>query len=206
VNRGKYAISIAVFISFFIVSYVFILSNIDSLNYAAIGLGLISIPVSLLLFRKYVIIDFRSSVLQLAVLASAFLLLIFFFSITDLSWARVIPYILISPVLIEEFNFRYLLQHILMRKQKWYSSVIIQALVYSVFYSKYVVANHGAGFPFPYNILMLTSVFGMGVVYGLLSKVSRNFILPTTVHLVIWSLFPVIAIYAPGIASTLIPT
>jgi membrane protease YdiL (CAAX protease family) len=195
----------AIFAAFFVSGYLFILLNSLALYYLSIAAGLLSIPSALILYRGEIVDDFRSSVMQLSILISSFIILLFFFLITDPRWGVLIPSIFIAPVLIEEFNFRYLLQRIIFRGASPYAAVILQSLFYVLYYSKYVVAGGGIGYPFPYNLLMMTSILGMGLLYGLLSKVTRNFLLPTTLHLVIWSLFPILALY-PWIASTLFPT
>ena len=195
----------ATFATFFITGYLFILLNSLPLYYLSIAAGLASIPSALLLYRGEIAVDFRSSVLQLSILISSFIILLFFFLLTDARWGILIPIIFIAPVLIEEFNFRYLVQRIIFRGASPYVAVFLQSLLYVLYYSKYVVAGGGIGYPFPYNLLMMTSILGMGLIYGLLSKVTKNFIIPTTLHLVIWSLFPLFALY-PWIASTLFPT
>lgn len=205
-NRREIAIGSLIFLSFSITAYFFILFNMVILNFASIAIGLISIPVSLYLFKDNLHIDFASSIPQIIILSLTFIGLIIVWEFIDPSWAVVIPYIFIVPVLIEEFNFRYLLQRLLLRKINPYSAVLMQALVYVVYYSKYVVADNGAGFPFPYNLSMILSVFGMGIAYGILSKLTKNFLLPTSVHLLVWALFPVMAQLSPGVASSLVPT
>lgn len=205
-NRREIAIGSLIFLSFSITAYFFILFNMVILNFASIAIGLISIPVSLYLFKDNLHIDFASSIPQIIILSLTFIGLIIVWEFIDPSWAVVIPYIFIVPVLIEEFNFRYLLQRLLLRKINPYSAVLMQALVYVVYYSKYVVADNGAGFPFPYNLSMILSVFGMGIAYGILSKLTKNFLLPTSVHLLVWVLFPVMAQLSPGVASSLVPT
>ena len=110
-----------------------------------------------------------------------------------------------EPVTIEEFNFRYLIQRLLFRNMSPYAALFLQALIYMAYYSKYAIADHGAAYPFPFNLLLLTSVLGMGMVYGVITKFSKNFLPAATLHFVIWALFPLLAHY-PGIATTLLPT
>ncbi|MCL4447156.1 MAG: CPBP family intramembrane metalloprotease [Thermoplasmatales archaeon] len=201
----KKSLLVADFLIFFVASFLFIILNNEDSYFLSQFTGLLSIPLVLLFFKGELVQDFRSPIIPLAILMSSFIVLVFYFSITDPSWVSVLPTILIAPVLIEEFNFRYVLQRIFLRKMSPYSAVFVQGIFYVGFYSKYVIADHGLGFPFPYNLLMLSSVLGMGLVYGLLAKFTKNFLLSTSLHFILWGLFPVIAHY-PGIASTLLPT
>ncbi len=193
------------FLVFFAAGFYFIIFNDGMANLVSIAAGLLTIPITAFFFRDELVQDFRSVAIPLSLLASSLLILVFLFAVIDQGWLRFLPYILVSPVIIEEFNFRYVLQRILLRGLQEYVSVLAQAVVYVLYYSKYVVADHGAGFPFPYNVLMLTSVLGMGLIYGMVTKLSKNFILSATIHFTLWGLFPILA-HFPGIASTLLPT
>ena len=196
---------VAIFLIFIATSFLFILMNSRIFFFLNIVTGIITIPLSVYLFRTEISLDFKSSIVPFSMLLLSFVITVFYFSITDPSWALVLPSILIAPILIEEFNFRYLLQRLFLRSISPYLSLIVQALVYVLYYSKYVIADNGAGYPYPYNLLMLSSVFGMGIFYGLLAKFTKNCLLSSTVHFIIWSLFPILVHY-PGLASTLIPT
>ncbi len=199
------SVLVAVFLIFFISGFLFILLNSGILYLLSTGAGLLSIPLSIMFYRTDLARDLKSWVLPFSVLFSSFIILLFYFYVTDPSWARVIPILLVVPALLEEFNFRYVVQRLILRGLTPYGAVIAQSLIYVLYYSRYIFEDRGVGFPFPYNLLFLTSVFGMGVVYGMLSKLSKNFLLPTTVHFVLWSLFPILA-HFPGIASTLVPS
>jgi len=201
-SRARQVILATMFSLFFATSYVFVLAN-NSLFYGmSIAIGILTIPVTVLLYRSEVTRDFSSSLIFFIILVTSLLVLVFFVSIIDYRWGSTIPAIFITPVLIEEFNFRYLLQRILLRKYSPYAVVLFQAILYSVYYSKYAVAGGGSGYPFPYNLILVSSMFGMGLMYGLLAKISRNFFLPATIHLLIWSVFPWLP---PAIASTILP-
>ncbi|MCW6158973.1 MAG: CPBP family intramembrane metalloprotease [Thermoplasmatales archaeon] len=193
------------FLLFFIAGFLFILFNSEFANYISIAAGIFSIPLSMVFFRNEVHQDFKTSMVQFSIFVSAFLLLIIFYYITDPSWAKFLPIILLTPVIIEEFNFRYLIQRLLFRNMSPYAALFLQALIYMAYYSKYAIADHGAAYPFPFNLLLLTSVLGMGMVYGVITKFSKNFLPAATLHFVIWALFPLLAHY-PGIATTLLPT
>ena len=204
-GRIKKALLSADFLIFFIAGFLFILFNSELANYISIVAGLFSIPLSLLFFRSEMHQDFKASIVPFSILASVFALLTFYYYITDPSWAKFLPIIFLTPVIIEEFNFRYLIQRLLFRNMSPYVALFFQALFYMVYYSKYAIADHGAAYPFPFNLLLLTSVLGMGMVYGLLTKFSKNFLPAATLHFVIWALFPLLTHY-PGIATTLLPT
>lgn len=196
------AILSSMFGLFFVTSYLFILTNLYLFYALSTAIGILTIPVTAVFYRDEVMKDFNSSVFFFIILLTTFMVLFFFISIIYYRWGSTIPAILVTPVLVEEFNFRYLLQRILLRKYSPYIVVFFQAVLYSLYYSKYVVAGGGAGFPFPYNLIMVTSMFGMGLMYGLLAKVSKNFFLPATLHLTIWSIVP----WLPAaIASTIVP-
>ncbi|MEM0138780.1 MAG: CPBP family intramembrane glutamic endopeptidase [Thermoplasmatales archaeon] len=190
---------------FFAMEYLFIFLNITFLYYIGVIAGLLSIPASFFSSRDEMREDMRSSVPAIAVLITAFSLVVLFFSVFDRGWAVTLPELLVTPVLLEEFNFRYVLQRILLRGIRRYYALILQAVAYIAYYSRYVTADHGAGFPFPYNLLMLSSVFSMGIVYGLLAMRTRSFLASTSLHFLIWAMFPLLAHY-PALASVLVPT
>ncbi|MGC8645430.1 MAG: CPBP family intramembrane glutamic endopeptidase [Thermoplasmata archaeon] len=193
------------FSTFFLMEYAFTLTNFLPLYYLGVSFGFAAVPLSLLLARKEIGDDLGSPAIQFSVLATAFASLVSFFVVYERSWAVTLPELFFVPVLLEEFNFRYVLQRILLREMRSYNALLLQALAYVSYYSRFVVANHGSGFPFPYNILMLSSVFGMSLVYGLLAMRTRNFIASTTLHFIIWAMFPILAL-VPGLASSLLPT
>lgn len=202
---ARKSILAAVFLVFSISGFLFILLNNSTLYLASTVAGLVSIPLATLLYRTELSRDLKNWVFPFSVLFSSFIVLLFYFYVTDPSWAGAIPVLLVVPALLEEFNFRYVVQRLILRRVAPYGAVILQSLVFTLYYSRYTLVDHGAGFPFPYNLLFLSSVFGMGLVYGMLSKVTKNFILPTAVHFALWTLFPILA-HFPGLASTLVPS
>ncbi len=199
-SRSRRVILVAMFAAFFVASYVFVITNIFAMYGASIVIGVLTIPVTAILYRKEVASDFSASLIYFIVLVASLVAMIFLVSIIDPNWGRFIPGMFITPVLIEEFNFRYLLQRFFLNRLSPYSAVFIQAIIYSVYYSRYLVS--GPGFPFPYNIMLITSMLGMGLLYGLLSKISKNFFLPATIHIALLSLLPWLP---PAIASSILP-
>ncbi|MEM3213116.1 MAG: CPBP family intramembrane glutamic endopeptidase [Thermoplasmatales archaeon] len=193
------------FLVFFVTEYLFIFFNIMFLYYIGLTAGLLSIPISFYSSKNEMKEDMKSSVVSIALLLTTFTLVLVFFSVFNKAWAVTLPELLVTPVLLEEFNFRYILQRILLRGIRRYDALILQAVVYVAYYSRYVTADHGAGFPFPYNMLMLSSVFSMGIVYGLLAMRTKSFLASTILHFLIWSMFPLLAHY-PALASVLVPT
>ncbi|MEM0141568.1 MAG: CPBP family intramembrane glutamic endopeptidase [Thermoplasmatales archaeon] len=193
------------FSAFFISEYLFITLNLSALYYVGVTAGLLSVPVAAIFMKKEMKEDSKLFIPTFAILLVVLFSLTVFFYISDRSWAVTLPELLITPVFLEEFNFRYVIQRLLLRRLKMHSSLLIQAVIYVTYYSRYVTADHGAGFPFPYNMLMLTSVFGMALVYGLIAMKTRCFLASTILHFIIWGLFPILALF-PALASSLVPT
>ncbi len=190
------------FVIFFALSYTFSLTGNNSFYWASVLFGILTIPAAAALNGKEMMQDFSVSVLYFITLISVLVALTFFISIVDYRWGTTIPLIFITPVIVEEFNFRYLLQRVFLKKFSPYIALSLQAVLYSLYYARYAIAAGGVAYPFPYNIVLVTSMFGMGLVYGILAKLSKNFFLPATVHLILWSLFP----WLPAaIASTILP-
>jgi len=185
--------------------YLFTLSNLLLFYYSAVFFGLSSIPLTYFFYRREIAEDMKYAMVQVALLFIAFFSIFSFFLVVDRNWAINLPVLFFVPVLVEEFNFRYVLQRILLRSINRYGALLIQAVLYVLYYSRYVVADNGAGYPFPYNLLMLFSVTGMALIYGLLAAKTKNFIASTTLHFVIWGLFPLLAAY-PALASVLVQT
>ena len=190
------------FVIFFALSYTFSLTGNNSFYWASVLFGILTIPAAAALNGKEMMQDFSVSVLYFITLISVLVALTFFISIVDYRWGTTIPLIFITPVIVEEFNFRYLLRRVFLKKFSPYIALSLQAVLYSLYYARYAIAAGGVAYPFPYNIVLVTSMFGMGLVYGILAKLSKNFFLPATVHLILWSLFP----WLPAaIASTILP-
>jgi membrane protease YdiL (CAAX protease family) len=199
-HRSGQIILVAMFFAFFAMSYAFVVTNILLLYWISVAVGILTIPVTAALSWQDVSHDFSSSLIYFIMLIASLLVIFFFVSIIDFNWAKFIPGMFVTPVLIEEFNFRYLFQRILLKKISPYIAVFVQSVLYSGYYSRFVIS--GPGFPFPYNFILISSMLGMGLVYGLLSKLSKNFFLPATLHIALLSILP----WLPAaVASTVLP-
>lgn len=201
-SRSGLAALIVTFAAFFALSYAFSLTDSSLFYWLSIAFGILTIPIAAVFNGKEMMNDFSLSIFYFILLVMVLVALTFFISIIDFRWGSTIPLIFITPVLVEEFNFRYLFQRIFLRKFSPYMAVFLQAILYSLYYAKYAIAAGGVAYPLPYNIILVTSMFGMGLLYGILAKLSKNFFLPSTIHLILWSLFP----WLPAaIASTILP-
>ena len=192
----------SMFAIFFALSYAFTMTGMDAFYWASVAVGLLTIPVTVALNRRDFIRDSSASVVFFIILVATAVVLATLISLVDYRWGSTIPMILVTPVIVEEFNFRYLIQRVLLGRFSPYAAVFLQAVLYSLYYARYAIANGGIAYPFPYNIILVSSMFGMGLFYGVLSKLSKNFFLPATIHLALWSLFPWIP---AAIASTILP-
>lgn len=132
--------------------------------------------------------------------------MIFYEAIDYTSWSQSLILVIFYPVVTEEIFFRYYIQQILLKNINPISAIIIQSLCYLIYYSRFLIVDNGKAFPFPYNIIMAISIFGMGTFYGILTYAFKNIYVSSIVHFIIWSSFPMISIISPGIASSIIPS
>lgn len=86
------------------------------------------------------------------------------------------------PVFLEEFNFRFLLITFLRRKLSFGQSIVIQAMLYSLFYASFLVF-YPSGFPGVFLELFILDNFSMAIVYGVLYYFRKNFYIATSLHL-----------------------
>lgn len=201
-SRLGLAVLSMIFVIFFALSYSFSLTGNSLFYWMSVSFGILTIPLAAIFSGKEMMHDFSVSVFYFILLITVLVALTFFISIIDYRWGSTIPLIFVTPVIVEEFNFRYLLQRIFLKRFSPYIAIFLQAILYSLYYAKYAIAAGGVAYPLPYNIILVTSMFGMGLLYGILAKFSKNFFLPSTVHLILWSLFP----WLPAaIASTILP-
>lgn len=89
------------------------------------------------------------------------------------------------PVLIEEINFRFILLVLLRRKFAAGQSVIIQAVLYTIFYSSFLLF-YPSGFPGVFMELFLFDNFSMAIIYGFISHYRKNFYISSTIHMALY--------------------
>lgn len=89
------------------------------------------------------------------------------------------------PVFLEEFNFRFILMVLLKRRFAAGQAVAVQALLYAVFYSSFLLF-YPSGFPGVFAELFFFDNFVMAVMYGLIYYFRKNFYLSATVHLALY--------------------
>lgn len=86
------------------------------------------------------------------------------------------------PVFLEEYNFRFILLFLLKRKYSLGQAIVVQALLYAVFYSSFLVF-YPSGFPGVFSELFFLDNFSMAILYGFIYYLRKNFYIPATIHL-----------------------
>lgn len=86
------------------------------------------------------------------------------------------------PVLIEEFNFRFIILVLLRRKFEMGQAVVVQALLYSLFYGSFLLF-YPSGFPGIFMELFIFDNFAMAILYGFTYYFRKNFYIAATIHM-----------------------
>lgn len=86
------------------------------------------------------------------------------------------------PVLIEEFNFRFILIVLLRRRFAPGQAVVVQALLYALFYGSFLVF-YPSGFPGVFMELFIFDNFAMAILYGFIYYFRKNFYIPASIHM-----------------------
>lgn len=86
------------------------------------------------------------------------------------------------PVFLEEFNFRFILIMLLKRRFNPGQAIVIQALLYALFYSSFLVF-YPSGFPGIFTELFILDNFSMAILYGFIYYFRKNFYIPLTIHM-----------------------
>ena len=120
-------------------------------------------------------------------------------------WVSTSIFSLLYPALFEETIFRGLLSNMIKRRGIAENS-IITSTIYSIYYSRFVVLNNFRAFPYPYNLIMIMSVFSMGLMYSLLDLKFKSLYPSIIIHYAIWAYFPLITALSPPLSSILVPT
>ncbi len=89
------------------------------------------------------------------------------------------------PVFLEEFNFRFILMVLLKRRFADGQAVALQALLYAIFYSSFLLF-YPTGFPGVFAELFFFDNFAMAAMYGLIYYFRKNFYIAATVHLALY--------------------
>ncbi|GGM78054.1 hypothetical protein GCM10007108_15290 [Thermogymnomonas acidicola] len=93
------------------------------------------------------------------------------------------------PVLIEDLNFRYIFPVYLGRRVGMGRAIVIQSIVYTVFYLSAVVMQPGA-YPGAYSVLFVLDMFATGIFYGGLYYLKRNPYPAICAHLALYLMIP----------------
>lgn len=97
------------------------------------------------------------------------------------------------PVFLEEFNFRFLIITFLRRKYSFGQSIVLQGLLYALFYSSFLLF-YPTGFPGAFLELFIIDNFSMAIVYGVLYYFRKNFYIAATLHLSLY----LISVFLPA--------
>ncbi len=97
------------------------------------------------------------------------------------------------PVFIEEFNFRFILLILLRRKFAPGQSVVIQAVLYAIFYSSFLLF-YPSGYPGVFLELFLFDNFSMAILYGFIYYFRKNFYIPASIHMSLY----LISVFLPA--------
>lgn len=114
-------------------------------------------------------------------------------------------YMFYELAFIDEFNFRFLVPTVLSHYISREMSVLVQALLFTALYANYIVFEPAA-YPGLYAPLYLISIFAMGIIYGTVAYLRRNFYLDLVIH---QSLYDIIYFSPPipgWIAYSFLPT
>lgn len=168
--------------------------------------------LSLLLFLVVLILMvknnqylFKSCLWVASLITSVILSIIILYFTENGGWIVTALFIILYPALFEEIIFRgYVLFSL--KKHGNLISVVLSSVIYVLYYSRFVFLDNFKAFPFPYNVMMLLSMFSMGLIYSLLDLKINNIYPSTIIHYLIWSLFPILAVMSPALASLLVPT
>ncbi len=129
---------------------------------------------------------------DLVILATAILLWLFLFAATHNGPLYVFE-TAYYPVFLEEFNFRFLLITFLRRKYSLGQSIVIQGVLYALFYSSFLLF-YPTGYPGVFFELFIIDNFSMAIVYGLLYYLRKNFYIAATLHLSLY----LISVFLPA--------
>ncbi len=97
------------------------------------------------------------------------------------------------PVFLEQFNFRFLIITFLRRRFSFGQSIVIQGVLYSIFYASYIFF-YPTGYPGAFLELFIIDNFSMAIVYGVLYYFRKNFYLAATLHLSLY----LISVFLPA--------
>lgn len=87
----------------------------------------------------------------------------------------------------DEVNFRLFLIPYLSRITTSGRAVIVQALLFTVYYSNYLVFMPG-GFPGIYFYLFIFDIFSMGIIYGVIYLIRKSIYIDLSIHLSLYAM------------------
>ncbi len=184
-----------------LLQYFFTFDNWKLLFYISLFLFLI-IFILMIKIKLYI---FNSIIWVIFLIVSVIISLLILYITRNGNWISVALFIIIYPSLFEETIFRgYILFSL--RKNGILISILLSSVIYLLYYSRFIFLDNYRAFPFPYNAMMMLSMFSMGLIYSLLDLKINNIYPSTIIHYLIWSLFPILAVISPALASLLVPT
>lgn len=109
------------------------------------------------------------------------------------------------PVLIEELNFRFIITNYLTEIMPLSKAVVIQAFLYALFYSGYLVMEPGS-YPGLYLPLFLIDMIAVGLIYGGIYFFRKNVYIDMSIHASLWLMAAVVPSLLIWIPYTMAPT
>lgn len=119
-----------------------------------------------------------------------------------------LPYIfstLYFPVLVEEVNFRFIITNYLTEVTNLSRAVVIQAILYTILYSSYLVVLPGS-YPGLYAPMFVVDMLSVGLIYGGVYYFRKNLYIDISFHLSLWLMAAVIPYLLVWIPYTFAPT
>lgn len=109
------------------------------------------------------------------------------------------------PVLIEELNFRFVITEYLTEVTTFARAVVLQAILYTLLYSSYLVVLPGA-YPGLYGPFFFIDMLSVGLIYGVVYYLRRNLYIDISFHLSLWLMAGIIPYLLIWIPYTFAPT
>lgn len=129
---------------------------------------------------------------------------LYYYFTGNMIWVLPSIEILAFPVLFEELLFRGFFLNF-NSKRNPVLLMILQSFYYTLYYSRLIFLNDFKAFPFPYSIILLSSMFGMAVIYYIIDYEMKSIYPSVILHYIIWASFPILAIISPPLSSIITP-
>jgi len=118
---------------------------------------------------------------DMVIFISVLSLWIYIYAVKDIGISSIFSF-LYYPVLLEELNFRFVVIEFLKHYTSEGKAVVIQAIMYMIFYSSFVIFYH-AGYPGLYAPIFVLDNFAMAMIYGAIYYLRKNLYIPLSIHL-----------------------